>query len=287
MLDSRSGSFAGRTAFVTGSSSGIGEACARLLAEDGAAVLMMGRRLDALEEARDRIGARAPQARIEIYAGDATEEADVRAGLAKAHAMAGRLDVIVPAVGGSENYAPMLMDSTQDFIAVFKRNLLSAFLPIRDGAPLMSPDGGSIVCISTSVVTQSATGLVSYASAKAGVERMVQLAALELGGAGIRVNSVRPGMTRSAATEFMFTVPGTEQRYADVTPLGRVGEPDDIARVVRFLAGPEAAWVTGQNFAADGGQELGGLAPDFLDEAFGKELMDELRAGRVPDSHRP
>jgi NAD(P)-dependent dehydrogenase (short-subunit alcohol dehydrogenase family) len=128
---------------------------------------------------------------------------------------------------------------------------------------------------------------VSYASAKAGVERMVQLAALELGGAGIRVNSVRPGMTRSAATEFMFSTPGTEERYAAITPLGRVGEPEDIARVVRFLAGPEAAWVTGQNFAADGGQELGGLAPDFLDEAFGKDLMDQLRAGRVPESHRP
>jgi len=230
---------------------------------------------------------RAPDARIEIHAGDATEEADVRAGLAKAHAMSGRLDVLVPAVGGSENYAPMLTDSTQDFIAVFRRNLLSAFLPIRDGAPLMQPEGGAIVCISTSVVTQSSTGLVSYASAKAGVERMVQLAALELGSAGIRVNSVRPGMTRSTATEFMFSVPGTEARYAEITPLGRVGEPEDIARVVRFLAGPEAAWVTGQNFAADGGQELGGLAPDFLDEAFGKDIMDQLRRGVVPESHRP
>jgi NAD(P)-dependent dehydrogenase (short-subunit alcohol dehydrogenase family) len=280
-------SFAGKTAFVTGASSGIGEACAKLLAEDGAAVLIMGRRDDALDHARERIAAHAPHARIEVHAGDATEEADVRAGLAKAHAIAGRLDVIVPAVGGSENYAPMLMDRTEDFIAVFRRNLLSAFLPIRDGAPLMQPGGGAIVGISTSVVTQPATGLVSYASAKAGVERMVQLAALELGGAGIRINSVRPGMTRSAATEFMFDVPGTEERYASLTPLGRVGEPEDIARVVRFLAGPEAAWVTGQNFAADGGQELGGLAPDFLDEAFGKELMDQLRAGRVPDSHRP
>jgi NAD(P)-dependent dehydrogenase (short-subunit alcohol dehydrogenase family) len=279
--------FAGKTAFVTGASSGIGEACARLLAEDGAAVLIMGRREEALEAARERIVEVVPAARIEVHAGDATEEADVRAGLAKVHAIAGRLDVIVPAVGGSENYAPMLIDSTEDFIAVFRRNLLSAFLPIRDGAPLMQPHGGAIVCISTSVVTQSATGLVSYASAKAGVVRMVQLAALELGGAGIRVNAVRPGMTRSAATEFMFTVPGTEERYAAVTPLGRVGEPEDIARVVRFLAGPEAAWVTGQTFGADGGQELGGLAPDFLDQAFGKEVMDQLRAGRVPQSHRP
>jgi len=88
-------------------------------------------------------------------------------------------------------------------------------------------------------------------------------------------------MTRSAATEFMYSTPGTEERYAAVTPLGRTGEPEDVARVVRFFAGPESAWVTGQNIAADGGQELGGLAPDFLDDAYGKALMDEIRAGRA------
>jgi hypothetical protein len=67
-----------------------------------------------------------------------------------------------------------------------------------------------------------------------------------------------------------------------VTPLGRVGEPEDVARAVRFFAGPESAWITGQNIAADGGQELGGITPDFLDEAYGKELMDQVRAGRPP-----
>jgi NAD(P)-dependent dehydrogenase (short-subunit alcohol dehydrogenase family) len=153
----KEGKLAGKTAFVTGASSGIGEACARLLAEDGAAVLMMGRRPDALERARARVLGSVPGAQVEVHNGDATEEADVRAGLAKAYSIAGRLDVIVPAVGGAENYAPMLMDSTQDFMSVFKRNLLSAFLPIRDGAPLMGPDGGSIVCISTRVQTQSAS----------------------------------------------------------------------------------------------------------------------------------
>ncbi|HEX8057217.1 MAG TPA: SDR family oxidoreductase [Novosphingobium sp.] len=281
------GALTGKTAFVTGASSGIGEASARLLAEDGAAVLMMGRGEEALAAARGRIVDAFPQARIETYAGDATDEGDVRAALAKAHAMAGRLDIIVPAVGGSNNYSPMLMEPTEHVFYVFKRNFLSAFLAVRDGAPLMAPDGGSIVCVSTAVVAQSSTGLVTYAAMKAGVERLVELAALELGGAKIRVNSVRPGMTRSAATAFMYDTPGTEDRYAEITPLGRTGEPEDVARAIRFLAGPEAGWITGQNFAADGGQQIGGMAPDFLDEAYGKPLMDELRAGRVPDSHRP
>ncbi|MBV1689303.1 SDR family oxidoreductase [Novosphingobium sp. G106] len=281
------GALTGKTAFVTGASSGIGEASARLLAEDGAAVLMMGRGEEALAAARGRIVDALPQASIETFAGDATDEGDVRAALVKAHAMAGRLDIIVPAVGGSNNYSPMLMEPTEHVFYVFKRNFLSAFLAVRDGAPLMAPDGGSIVCVSTAVVAQSSTGLVTYAAMKAGVERLVELSALELGGAKIRVNSVRPGMTRSAATAFMYDTPGTEDQYAAITPLGRTGEPEDVARAIRFLAGPEAGWITGQNFAADGGQQLGGMAPDFLDEAYGKPLMDELRAGRVPDAQRP
>jgi NAD(P)-dependent dehydrogenase (short-subunit alcohol dehydrogenase family) len=274
----------GKTALVTGASSGIGAASARLLAEDGAAVLLMGRREDALEETRARILKTAPDARLEIYAGDATDEAAVKGALARAHAVAGRLDIIVPTVGGDDNYYPLLMDTREHFLRVLDRNLISAFLILRHGPPLMTPDGGSIVCISTTTVTQQATGLSAYVAAKAGLERLVKMAALELGGAKIRVNSVRPGMTRSAATEFMFATPGIEERYAAVTPLGRVGEPEDVAKAIRFFAGPESAWVTGQNIAADGGQELGGATPDFLDEAYGKELMDQIRAGRPPEA---
>lgn len=272
----------GKTAMVTGASSGIGAACSRLLAEDGAAVLMMGRREDALLAARAEILTSAPDARIEICAGDATDEAAVKAALERAHAIAGRLDILVPTVGGCDNYTPILLETKEHFLRVLEVNLLSDFLIIRHGAPLMQPDGGSIVCISTTTVVQQTTGLGSYVAAKAGLERLVKAAALELGGAKIRVNSVRPGMTRSAATAFMYATPGIEERYVAGTPLGRTGEPEDVARAVRFLAGPEAAWITGQNFAADGGQELGGMAPDFLDLAYGKDLMDQVRAGRPP-----
>jgi NAD(P)-dependent dehydrogenase (short-subunit alcohol dehydrogenase family) len=273
----------GRTAFVTGASSGIGLGCARILARDGAAVLLMGRREDALRQARDSILVTVPKARIEIYAGDASDETCVRAGLQRAHAIAGRLDILVPAVGGDDNYYPFLMETKDHFLYVLNRNLISAFLVMRYGAPLMQPDGGSIVCISTTTVTQQATGLAAYVAAKAGLERLVKLVALELSGAKIRVNSLRPGLTRSAATEFMFAVPGTEEQYAAITPLGRVGEAEDLAKAVRFFAGPESAWITGQNIACDGGQELSGATPDFLDQAYGKQVMDQIRAGRVTD----
>jgi NAD(P)-dependent dehydrogenase (short-subunit alcohol dehydrogenase family) len=280
-VDSRA--LVGQTAFVTGASSGIGLESARILARDGAAVLLMGRREDALLQARDNILGTVPKARIEVYAGDASDEVAVKAALQRAHAMAGCLDILVPAVGGDDNYYPFLMETKDHFQYVLNRNLISAFLVMRHGAPLMHPRGGSIVCISTTTVTQQATGLAAYVAAKAGLERLVKLVALELGSAKIRVNTVRPGLTRSAATEFMFSVPGTEERYAAITPLGRVGEPEDLAKAVRFFAGPESAWITGQNIACDGGQELSGATPDFLDQAYGKQLMDQIRAGKVAE----
>jgi NAD(P)-dependent dehydrogenase (short-subunit alcohol dehydrogenase family) len=276
------GVLSGQTAVVTGASSGIGLESARILARDVAAVLLMSRREEALQKARDNILKTVPHARIEISAGDASDETAIKTALQKAHTIAGRLDILVPAVGGDENYYPFLMETKEHFYYVLDRNLISAFLVMRYGAPLMHPNGGSIVCISTTTVTQQATGLAAYVAAKAGLERLIKLVALELGGAKIRVNSVRPGLTRSAATEFMFSVPGTEEMFAAATPLGRVGEPEDLARAVRFFAGPESAWITGQNIACDGGQELTGATPDFLDQAYGKELMDQLRAGIVP-----
>jgi NAD(P)-dependent dehydrogenase (short-subunit alcohol dehydrogenase family) len=275
--------FKGKTALVTGGSSGIGLETARILAQDGAAVVITGRREEPLRAARDSILTSVPGARIEIAPGEAAEEADVRAALQKAYDIQGRLDVLVPAVGGDENYYPLLMETKDHFLYVLNRNLISAFLIVRYGAPLMHPHGGSIVCISTTTVTQQSTGLNAYTASKAGLERFVEMAALELGGAKIRVNSVRPGLTRSAATVFMFDVPGTEEEFAKHTALGRVGEPEDVARVVRFFAGPESAWVTGQNIAADGGQALTGATPDFLDVAYGKEVMDKMRAGIAPE----
>jgi NAD(P)-dependent dehydrogenase (short-subunit alcohol dehydrogenase family) len=156
---------------------------------------------------------------------------------------------------------------------------LTAYLAVRHGAPLMT-GGGSIVCVSSAAATQAGWGLSIYGAAKAGVERFVRAAAFELGGARVRVNAVRPGLTLPPERANSPELGAMAQYYRSETPLGRIGEPQDVARAVRFLAGPEAGWVTGQTFSADGGLDQGKGA-DPMDTMFGKEVMDAIRAGRV------
>lgn len=271
---------AGRTALVTGASQGIGKASARILAEDGAAVVITGRREDALREALDELRSQVPAARIEMLAGDATSEADVKAALAMAHGIAGRLDVIVSVVG-EPTFKPLLLRDLEQVRAELDTNFISAFLAVRHGVPLMQP-GGSIVCMSSAAATQAGWGLSVYAATKAAVERFVRAAAFETGGAGIRINAVRPGLTLPPERQADPSLAGMIAVYEAETPMGRIGLPEDVARVVRFLARDESGWVTGQTFSADGGLDQG-KGPDPMDAIYGKALMDQVRAGRPPE----
>ena len=199
------------------------------------------------------------------------------AALDRAYRISRRLDILVPTVGGG-NFQPILLQDAATFRREFELNVISAFLMIRHGVPLMT-SGGSIVCISAVPVKQPFTGLSAYLSSKAALERLVLAGADELGGLGVRINSVRPGLTLSAATIDFFPNPALLKQFIGQIPLGRAGQPDDIARVVRFLAGPESGWVTGQNISADGGQSQRQTL-DLLAESFGKEAMARLNAGK-------
>ncbi|WP_157215881.1 SDR family NAD(P)-dependent oxidoreductase [Flavisphingomonas formosensis] len=274
---------AGKTAFITGGSGAIGSATARVLAADGAAVLIMSRRAEALAEVKAAIERDIPGARIDYHAGDATKVEDVRAGLEKAHALQGRLDIIVPLVGGGP-FKPFLMLDVETVRETLDFCITSAFIAMRYGAPLMT-EGGSIVCISSNVGKMPFRYLSAYHAGKSGLEGLVRAAAEELGSAGIRVNAVRPGLTRTEAAGMMFTEKSFLDRYTEQTPLGKCGgEPEDIARAVRFLAGPDSSWITGQSFAVDGGHELR-RNPDMTDlvtQMFGQEAMDAVYKGQSP-----
>jgi NAD(P)-dependent dehydrogenase (short-subunit alcohol dehydrogenase family) len=190
----------------------------------------------------------------------------------------------VAAVGGCK-IRPLMLQDAAAFMGEYRLNTLSAFLMVRYAVPLMAP-GGAIVCVSTAVAVQPFPGLAAYGAANAGLERFVKAAAHELGSARIRINAVRPGMTRSAATAGMYADAELVRRFEQETLLGRTGEPEDVARVIRFFAGPESGWVTGQSISADGGQEQGKV-PDLLDALYGKDVMDKVRIGRPPEAAAP
>ncbi|MGN5476680.1 SDR family NAD(P)-dependent oxidoreductase [Cupriavidus basilensis] len=273
----------GKAALVTGGAGGIGAASALALARDGAAVALMGRRRDALEAARDALREAVPGASIEICAGDACRVDDVQAALQRAWNLRERLDIVVTTVGGG-GFRPMLMHDAASFMAEIELNIASAFLAVRHAAPLMAPHGGSIVCISSGAARMNCRWLSAYCAAKAGLEAFVRAAAEELAEAGIRVNAVRPGLTRSGATGPMFDNEAVLGQFVAQMPLGRAGEPEDIANAVRYLAGPESGWVTGQSFGVDGGNELRGnpMLDDAIAAMYGKAALDDVLAGRIP-----
>jgi len=274
---------AGMTAIVTGASGGIGSASAELLLRDGATVMILARRKDVLEETKAELLAAVPDGRVEMFVGDGMVEADIKAAFDQAYAFANRLDIVVATVGGGNGFKPMLMLDAQTFRDQFDRNVVSAFLAIRYGAPLMEP-GGSIVCISSTAAKLPFNGLAAYHTAKGGLENLVRAAAEELGEAGIRVNAVRPGLTASKRVSYLFTDETIFGKFLNEFPIRRAGQPVDIGQAVRYLAGPESSWVTGQSFAVDGGQELR-KNPDLshmLEANVGAEAWAAVKKGKIP-----
>ena len=269
----------GKTAFVTGATGAIAEACALQLARDGARIVLMARRPDAVEAVANRIRDAVTGAQVTAITGDCTDEAAVKSALQQAHALAGRLDIAFATVGGG-GFKPLMMLTPDELRADFDTNVVATFHVIRHGAPLMER-GGSIVCLSSGSAVLTFPYLASYHIAKAALEGLIRSAADELGSAGIRVNAIRPGMTRAGGTGPMFES-GASDVFLPEYPLGRLGEPVDMAGAVRFLAGPESAWITGQCLAVDGGNLLR-RSPDLtpmVESIFGADAVAAARNGK-------
>jgi 3-oxoacyl-[acyl-carrier protein] reductase len=237
---------AGRTAFVTGSSQGIGKAIALRLAEDGAKVIVHARTPEKAEPVaaliRDQGGI------AEVVLGDLAEGDTASRAVRDAFAVHGGLDILVlNAGGGSRGLAADLSVETIDYTLAF--NLRATILATSEFARLTQSPHGRVIFISSGMATHPAPGVSVGAAAKAGSEAFIRSAAQELGERGITCNSVAPGCTR---TEMI-----AGQTWPDQVPpwtaLRRLGQPDDIADVVAFLASDEARWLTGLTIAANGG----------------------------------
>jgi len=275
---------AGKTAFITGASGAIAAACAVALAQDGAQLALMARRQEGLDVAVEAVHRAVPDARVTTILGDCGDEAAVRDALARAQALSGTLDIALATVGGG-GFTPFLMLDAQTIRDTLELNLLTTFFVIRHAAPLMRP-GGSILCLSSSSATLTFPYLGAYHIAKSALEGMVRAAADELGGAGIRVNAVRPGLTRANGTGGLLAKAEVVDQFLREFPLARLGEPEDVARAVRFLAGPESAWITGECLSVDGGNHLRGspeLTP-LVEAIHGKARVDAARNGKEEEA---
>jgi len=275
----------GMSALVTGGSGGIGVACAEALLRDGASVTLSARRIEPLEEARALLRSSVrPGARLAIIAGDSMVATDVKAALALACEHTGRVDICVPTVGGG-GIRPFLLHDEKSFLAEIELNVMSAFLVIRHATPIMaSHGGGSIVCVSSNVAKLAYPWLSSYVTGKAALEGMVRTLAEELSRFRIRVNAVRPGLTRTEGTAPVYADRETYDQMVIENPLGRIGEPGDIAAGVRYLAGPESSWVTGESIAIDGGNEMrkAGDMSLLAEKIYGADVFARLLRGEDP-----
>lgn len=268
---------AGLSALVTGGGTGIGRACAEALVADGASATLVGRRADVLDAAAAELAATAPDgAEVRWAAADVADEAAVAAAVATASAGIG-LDVAVLSAG-TGTLGPITALPLEEWNRVVESNLTGTFLSVKHAANAMiaTGRGGSIVAISSIAGLKSHRWMGPYCASKAGIDMLVEVAADELGRQGIRVSSVRPGIVQTDLGDHLIAAPGVVDDYLAQMPVSRVGHVDDIARAVRFLAGPESGWVTGVALSVDGGMHVR-RGPDLDSMArmlYGDEALD-------------
>jgi NAD(P)-dependent dehydrogenase (short-subunit alcohol dehydrogenase family) len=276
MTSSTNASLAGRTAIVTGGGTGIGAACATRLANDGMNVTICGRTESRLVDVVDRIKASGATGAIRHQVTDVTVEDDVAA-LVAGHVDAfGRLDGFVANAGGGGGMGPYHLLDTEEFIRVLHLNVMGTMLSVKYSVPhLVAAGGGSFVGMSSLAGHKTHVMFGAYCVAKAGIEEMMKNAADEFGEVKVRFNSVRPGFI---STEIMEGIPresAVYDSYIENTPLNDVGEPEDVANLVRFLVSDEARWITGTAINCDGGHHLR-RGPDFrsfIEPAIGHDAL--------------
>jgi len=260
--------FQDRVVVVTGAGSGIGRVMARRFAAEGAKVAVV----DWHEDRAREVSAVIPGS-IPIVA-DVSSERDVEALAATAGSRLGPVDVLVNNAAIADGDDVLRMDG-ETWDRDVKVVLKSVFLCSKAVLPSMIERGGGVIVNITSVNGLAALGNEAYSAAKAGVINLTQGIAVRYGGHGIRCNAIAPGTIRTPVwQERVGRDPVVFQRLVKWYPLGRVGEPEDIANAAMFLASDEAAWITGTVLRVDGGLLAGSyqMTRELLTEAAGEEL---------------
>lgn len=256
--------FHGKTAIVTGAGSGMGRAAAIRLGEEGANVVLAGRRKAALEEVAECILSKGGKALI--IPTDISDETQVQHMINTTISTYGSLDMAWNNAGVLGDFKPLSDISSQEFDDVMNVNLKGTFLCMEYELQAMIQLGGKAAIVNTSSWTAQGAmpGISAYAATKGALDAMMRTAALEVGDKGIRVNNVSPGII---ATPMGVAAIGSEEAMRPLalhTPLQRLGYSEDVADAVLWLLSDDARFITGQNILVDGGFTLGGLRPQFM-----------------------
>jgi len=250
-------SFAGKTIIVTGATSGIGRATAEAFGRDGGSLILVGRQEAVLAEVAAAVrtaGGQASTCAVDLTTDDAPERI-----VAAALAAFGHIDVLVNAAGVIASGA---LEATTDEVwdTMMAVNLRAPFRLMRAAAPHLTARKGTVVNVSSVNGLRSFPNVLAYCVSKAGVDHLTRCAALEMAPAGVRVNAVNPGVTvtnlhrRSGMGEPQYAA--FLERSKETHPLGRPGQPGEIAALILFLASDRAGWMTGETIPIDGGRHL-------------------------------
>jgi NAD(P)-dependent dehydrogenase (short-subunit alcohol dehydrogenase family) len=242
--------FEGRGALITGGGTGIGRGIALAFAAAGAKVAVAGRRAEPLRAVADELGDRGI-----AVAGDVSRPGEAARLVAEVTRAFGGLDVLVNNAGFYP-IGPLAEASDEDLWGAYSTNVIGPMALIREALPALEARPGVVVNMGSTVARISKANMAAYSSSKFALEQATRSLAVELGPLGIRVNCVSPGMTSTEMITHLRSNPDVLQQYLDATPLGRVGEPEDIARVVLAIASDDFAWVTGQVVQCSGGFQL-------------------------------
>jgi NAD(P)-dependent dehydrogenase (short-subunit alcohol dehydrogenase family) len=244
------GKLEGRTAVVVGGHSGFGEAISRLFAAEGATVVIAARRRDLVDEVAASVGG------VGLTC-DITDDDQVQALVADATAAAGDIHIAVNCAGYEQSTA--IADLTPERLeAMVAVQLTGALFCMRHLGNAMAAHGagGAFLSLSSLTAQNPSRGLAAYASSKAGVEYATKIAAVEYGARQVRFNAIAASLIETPMTARIFKVEPAIMALDEITPLGRAGTPEDIAKAALFLCGPDGDYITGQTLCVDGGASL-------------------------------
>ncbi len=254
----KSGKLAGRVVLITGAARGQGEQEARLFAAEGAKVVLA----DVLDEAGEAVAKDLGEGAARYVHLDVRDEAEWASAVAVTKETFGKLDGLVNNAG-ILRFNELVNTPLEEYLHVVQVNQIGAFLGMKSAAPeLVAAGGGTIVNTASYTAVTGMALLTSYAATKAAIVGMTRVAAMELADKGVRVNAVCPGAVDTPMTNPAQLDPGADaeasaagvaQLYRKVVPMGRIGRPEEVARLALFLTSEDSSYITGQPFVIDGG----------------------------------